>query len=61
MYSKPMPPSENGSYRVHESNDEHYITQKGTQPSQTCSGVFIKTQLCAIYCCFFAIGEYNII
>jgi len=32
-----------------------------TQPSQTCSGGFIKTQLYAICCCFFAIGEYNLI
>ena len=30
------------------------------QPSQTCSGGFIKTQLYAICCCFFAIGEYNL-
>jgi hypothetical protein len=31
------------------------FTQKDTQPSQTCSGGFIKTQLEAIGCCFFAI------
>ena len=43
---------------VHESKDEHCITQKDTQPSQTCSGGFIKTQLCAICWCFFAIKEY---
>ena len=60
-YSKPLPPSENSSYRVHESKDEHCITQKDTQPRQTCSGGFIKTQLYAICCCFFAIGEYNLI
>ena len=42
-YSKPMPLSENWSYRVHESKDEHCITQKDTQPSQTCSGGFINT------------------
>jgi hypothetical protein len=41
------------------SKDGHCITQKDTQPSQTCSGGFIKTQLYAICCCFFAIGEYN--
>jgi hypothetical protein len=40
-----------------ESKDEHCITQKDTQPSQTCSGGFIKTQLCAICCCFFSVGE----
>ena len=38
---------------------EYCIAQKDTQPSQTCSGGFIKTQLYAICCCFFAIGEYN--
>jgi hypothetical protein len=48
-------------YRVHESKDEYCIAQKDTQPSQTCSGGFIKTQLYAICCCFFAIGEYNLI
>ena len=53
-YSKPMPPSENWPYRVHESKDEHCITQKGTQPCQTCSGGFIKTQLYASCCCFFS-------
>jgi len=47
-YSKPVPPSENWSYRVHESKDEHCITQKGTQPSQTCSGWFIKTMLVVV-------------
>ena len=61
IYSKPMPPCETLSYRVHESKDEHFITQKDIQPSQTCSGGFIKTQLRAIRCCFFAIGEYNLI
>jgi hypothetical protein len=30
-----------------------------TQPSQTCSGGFIKTELYAACCCFFAIEEYN--
>ena len=49
------------AYRVYGSKDEHCITQKDTQPSQTCSGGFIKTQLRAIRCCFFAIGEYNLI
>ena len=44
--------------QVHESKGEHCITQKDTQPSQTCTGGFIKTQLYAICCCFFAIGEY---
>jgi hypothetical protein len=34
-YSEPMPPSENWSYSVHESKDEHCITQKVNQPSQT--------------------------
>ena len=34
---------------------------KDTQPSQTCSGGFIKTQLYATCCCFFAIGEYILI
>ena len=49
------------SYGVHESKDEYCIAQKDTQPSQTCSGGFIKTQLYAICCCFFAIGEYILI
>ena len=53
-YSKPMPPSENWSCRVHESKDEHCITQNGTQPSQTCSGGMIDTQLCVFCCCIFA-------
>jgi len=44
-----------------ESKDEYCIAQKDTQPSQTCSGGFIKTQLYAICCCYFAIGEYNLI
>ena len=44
-----------------ESKDEHCITQKGTQPSQTGSEGFIKTQPYAICCCFFAIGECNLI
>jgi len=44
-----------------ESKDEQCITQKGTQPSQTCSEGFIKTQPYAICCCFFPIGEYNLI
>ena len=35
-YSRPMPPSENCPCRVHESKDEHCITQKDTQPSQAC-------------------------
>ena len=56
-----MPSSESWPYRVHESKDEHCITQKDTQPSQTCPGGLIKTHLCAICCCFFAIGEYNLI
>jgi len=43
------------------SKDEHCITQKDTQPSQACSGGFIKTQLYAICCCLFAIEEYNLI
>ena len=43
-YSKPMPPSENWSYGVHESKDEYCIAQKDTQPSQTCSGGFIKIE-----------------
>jgi hypothetical protein len=60
-YSEPMPPSEYLSYRVHESKDEYYIAQKDTQLSQTGSGGFIKTQLYAICCCFFSIGEYNLI
>ena len=34
---------------------------KDAQPIQTCSGGFIKTQLHAIRCCFFAIGEHNLI
>jgi len=42
-YSRPTPPSENWSYRVHESKDVHCISQKDTQPSQTCSGGFINT------------------
>ena len=46
-YSKPMPSSENWSYRDHESKDEHCITQKDTQYT--------------ICCCFFAIGEYILI
>ena len=49
------------AYRVHASKDEHCITQKDTQPRQTCSGGFIKTQLYVICCCFFAIGEYDLI
>jgi hypothetical protein len=48
-------------YRVHESKDEYFNAQKDPQPSQTCSGGFIKTQLYAFCCCFFAIGEYNLI
>jgi hypothetical protein len=35
--------------------------KKDTQPSQTCSGGFVKTQLYAICRCFFAIGECNLI
>ena len=45
-YSKPMPPSD--PKRFHGSKDENYITQKDTQPSQTCSGGFIKTKLYAV-------------
>jgi len=41
--------------------DEHLITQKDTQPSQTCSGGYIKTQLYTVCCCFFAVGEYSLI
>ena len=48
-HSRPMPPSKNGSCRVHGSKDQHCITQKDTQPSQTCSGEFIKTQLYALF------------
>ena len=42
----------------YKSKDEHYITPEGIQPrSQSCSGGFIKTKLCAICCCcFFGIG-----
>ena len=36
-----------------------FEVKKDTQPSQTYSGVFNKTQLCATYCCFFTTGEYN--
>ena len=59
-FTKPMPPSENWSYRIRGSKDEHCITQKDTQPSQTCSRGFIKTQLYATCCYFFAIGEYKV-
>ena len=45
----------------YDTKDEHSITQKDTQPSQTCSGGFTKTQLYAVCCCFFAIGECNLI
>jgi hypothetical protein len=31
--------------QARESKDEHYMTQKGTQPSQACSGGFVNTQL----------------
>ena len=47
--------------QTHINLSEHCITQKDTQPSQTSSGGFIKTQLYAICCRFFAIGEYIII
>ena len=30
--------TENWSYRVHKSKDEHCIAQKGTLPCQTCPG-----------------------
>jgi hypothetical protein len=53
MYSKPMPPSENWSYRVQKSKGEHFISQKDTQPSQTCSGGFVNLQLFANCWCFF--------
>ena len=58
-YSKPMPPSD--PKRFHGSKDENYITQKDTQPSQTCSGGFIRINFYAICFCFFAIREYNLI
>ena len=45
-YSKPMPPSD--PKRFHGSKDENYITQKDTQPSQTCSGGFIRINFYAI-------------
>ena len=45
--------------RAPTSKDEHCITQKESQPSQTCSGGFINAQLYVIRCCLFAIGEYN--
>ena len=47
---------------IYESKDEHHIAQKDTQSSQTRSEEFIKTQLYALCCCFYAIGdigEYN--
>ena len=57
-YSRPMPPSENCPCRVHESKDEHCITQMDTQPSQTCSKGYIFLLLYATveFLCIF--GEY---
>ena len=56
-----VPGVKNLFLRVHVSKDGRSITQRDTQPNQTCSGGFIKTQPYAICCCFFAIGEYNLI
>jgi len=42
-------------------NNLLFFSRLDAQPSQTCSGGFIKTQLYAICCYFFAIGEYNLI
>jgi len=47
--------------RVRELRDILRVLSDCTQPSQTCSGGFIKTKLYAICCCFFAIGESNLI
>ena len=50
-----MPPSENSPYSIHGSKDEHRITQKDTQPSQTCSGGFINAHFFAI--CYLLVFE----
>ena len=57
--SKHIPPSETWTFRVRESKDKHYNTQKAIQLSQTCSGGITNTQLSAICWRFFALGEYN--
>ena len=54
-----MPPPEDWSYRVSESKDEHCITQKDTQPSQTCPGGLSKRSFMLFVVVSLQLGSVN--